>query len=615
MRLILAALLLAPALARAEDPAIAFKRFRMETVLEANGQAVQTVSIEARASTDAAARQISQQSIPYADTQEKVEIVEAAIRRADGKVIQLPKDVGRPVTEIGVVNASAFENRKRLQIVFPGFAPGDTLLLTTRRHINQPVFPGQFALSFAFSRASAWDNAEIVLNAPADMAIATDEVDVKLERSKDGKRQVLRWTYQAAAQAAEPAVLSAFDRLPRVFASTFADWPAFGKAWGALADAKLAPNDAVAKRAEAMTQGVTDKRAQATAIYAGVQSAVRVVPVPLGSGDFEPTSPQTVLERGYGDSKDMAVLTIALLRAKGIAALPVLVNSGLGYTLAKAANYANLNQVIVLLPEWSILLDPASRGTPFGSLPFQEYGKTGLRIGPDGASLMAIAPLAQRQAGERVVTNMTLAADGGLTGDSLNEATGPFAGELRRLGITIVSNGPTRMAEAQLRALGTPGQGTFAGGDPRSVGPGFAIKSQFSLARHTGWLEGEAFTLPTGMRLVHRAGDLLLGPLGVRNIPEDEPTPCYSGRQEEELSLTFPATFRIGRAPRDVRVENEAFIYQSTWETTATQIKVHRIIEVRVATALCSGKLRAQAAEALSQVRRDMNTQIWLEAK
>jgi hypothetical protein len=47
----------------------------------------------------------------------------------------------------------------------------------------------------------------------------------------------------------------------------------------------------------------------------------------LGNGGYEPHDAATVLENRYGDCKDHVALLEALLKAKGIASVPVLVGS------------------------------------------------------------------------------------------------------------------------------------------------------------------------------------------------------------------------------------------------------------------------------------------------
>ncbi len=99
----------------------------------------------------------------------------------------------------------------------------------------------------------------------------------------------------------------------------------------------------------------------------------------------------------------------------------------------------------------------------------------------------------------------------------------------------------------------------------------------------------------------------------MRNLPAGEPTPCYAGRQEEELSLTLPPGYRPARMPKGRRVENEAFTYESRWSLEEGVLRVSRRLTSRVDRPLCEGTLRAAAAKALEDIRRDQDARVELE--
>ena len=68
---------------------------------------------------------------------------------------------------------------------------------------------------------------------------------------------------------------------------------------------------------------------------------------------------------------------------------------------------------------------------------------------------------------------------------------------------------------------------------------------------------------PTGLRLLVRPGDLLLGRVEQRGLPESEPTPCYAGRQVEVLTLTLPPERHVQRLPAGRTIATEAFEFTS----------------------------------------------------
>lgn len=70
-----------------------------------------------------------------------------------------------------------------------------------------------------------------------------------------------------------------------------------------------------------------------TAAVRLVQDTIRYVGEELGEGSYVPRRPRTVIERGYGDCKDKALLLSLVLRRLGIDATPALVSSDNGRSL------------------------------------------------------------------------------------------------------------------------------------------------------------------------------------------------------------------------------------------------------------------------------------------
>ncbi len=304
---------------------------------------------------------------------------------------------------------------------------------------------------------------------------------------------------------------------------------------------------------------------------------------------------------------------MALLRARGIEARPVLINLNPTYTLSGPPTLSAFNHMVTYLPGWDLYADTTAGGAPFGTLPMQEYGKPILHVTAEGAAPARMVTLPPDIASERLHTTMTLDGDSRVTGSSTTEATGPYATVLRGVGNRSMARGAERFASEQLRFLNQPGTGEVTPAPLDAVGPEYGISARFTLDAQPGWLEGDGFTVPTGMRLLPRPGDGLLGPLGVRNLPVTEPTPCYAGRQEEDLTLTLPPGYHPVRLPRARKIEDEAFSYDSQWSLEGSKLHVVRRLVSRIGQPLCEGPLRNAAARALEEIRRDQAVQITLE--
>lgn len=608
----LAALLGSLSIAHAADPG-SIRAFRSDVVLQADGRAVQTVHIEIAVNSDAAARREAQQGLAYADDVEQVELLEGATLKPDGRRLPVLPGAIRVQLAPGVPNLPQYTNRKQIVAILPDVAGGDVLSLAWRRTIRTPTFPGQFASTFLFTRAVPWDNAEVSVSVPAGMTLSTEaHGPAHTEADEDGRR-VHRWRWSAPALASDPAVLSPFDRAPRIFASTFPDWAAFSRTYAGMFAPKAEVTPAIQALADEVAAGAADRRDEARRLYEWVSRRVRWVAVYVGDGAFVPHAAGATLANRYGDCKDQVALLVALLRARGIEARPVLMNLSPTYTLSGPATLTAFNHVITYLPEWDLYADTTAGGAQFGTLPATEYGKPILHVTAEGAAPGRMATMPPDLASERLLATMRLDGDGRITGSSTMEASGPYATALRQHANRVQAMGSERAATEQLKALGQPGTGDIAPAPQDAIGPDYSVSASFALNPQPGILDGDSFPVPTGLRLLPRPGDGLLGPLGNRALPATEPTPCWAGRQEEDLTLVLPPGYRAARLPRSRRIEGEAFSYSSEWTQGEGTLRVVRRFVSRVGEPLCDGPLRAAAAKALDDIRRDHEARVELE--
>lgn len=126
-----------------------------------------------------------------------------------------------------------------------------------------------------------------------------------------------------------------------------------------------------------------------------VQREIRYLGIELGAGGYIPRPAQKVLDRRFGDCKDMVVLLTTLLDALDIDAAPLLVNSGTRGGVAQLGpTYAAFDHVIVMarLDGESYFLDP-TRGEQLGDLQNLQQGNfgKGVIIAADSPGLVDVS--------------------------------------------------------------------------------------------------------------------------------------------------------------------------------------------------------------------------------
>ena len=578
-----------------------------------DGSAVQTAHIELRATNDAAAQRIAQQPIAFSSSREQLTVVEAYTQKPDGT--RLPVDAAAIHAQLvpGSPNLTLFNDQERKVIVFPAVAAQDTLVYTIRREIRKPLFPGQFIWQTLLDRSISWHDYQVTITAPATMPLRIAADGIEAEQRQDGDKIVYHFhaTYPNA-QIAEPAAVGPFQRLPRAFASSMPDYATMARAYAAQAAPKEAVTPAIQQLADKLTDGITDRREQARALYDWVSTHIRYVAVWLAQGAIEPHAASAILEVGYGDCKDHAVLFGALLRARGIDSEPVLINLGNEYVLPDSPTLAVLNHVITWLPEFALYADTTAGVAPFGVLSFQEYGKPAVHAGATAPAERRTPDLAHDQATATFVTKARLEPDGTIEGDSTTVASGAFSASLRSSARSIDQQGRQAAAQAQLKTLGEDGTGSFGFPPPTNIDADYSVVGHFKLDARPELLDGATFPLPVGLRLLERPGDPLLGPLGLRDLKDTDPTPCHAGRQMETLVLTLPTGSRVTRAPHDLVIDNALLHYEAHWTVTQREVSVQRELVSNVTGSLCEGDTRKRTAHVLAAIRRDLDAQIGL---
>ena len=611
-RLIVVPLYLISWIAFADEAPITIKVLKSDTEIATDATTVQTVHYEFRASNPVAAQGIAQQAISFSERLETLEIVEATTLKADGR--RLPVDLTKVITQLqpGVPNMPIYGDLKRMVVIYPDVGAGDGISLTWLRHVHHPLMPGSYSAISTFTRTVPFEDARVSITAPSSMKLVLDAHGVDTDQeTRDGKT-VYRWHYSAAEVPTDPASLAPIDRVPRVFPSSLPDWDAFGHVWASLIADKAAVTPPIQALADRLTAGVSDRREQAKRLYDWVGTNIRWVAIQIGNGTIVPHTADEVLSNGYGDCKDQVMLLIALMRAKDLAAEPVLINSGNSYTLPGAAVVGAFTHCITYLPEWGIYADTTAGGAPFGTLPFQDYGKPVVHAVLQGEVRHNTPVLPPGAASMSLNTKMRLDQAGEVTGESLTTATGPYATALRGIASRAQGTGTQRFAANILRNGAGTGDVTV---DPLvPVTETYHLSGNFRLAPEPGWLDGDSFTLPTGIGVLMRPGDGLAGPMQMRDLPDTESTPCYAGQQEETLSLTLPEGRRPDRLPRDREITGEGFRYVSHYGLIDGTIVAHRSFVSTFSGPLCQGAVRASVAKAFDTIRRDLAARFALEA-
>jgi tetratricopeptide (TPR) repeat protein/transglutaminase-like putative cysteine protease len=576
-----------------------------DIVVAEDGSSVQTVHSELHADNDAGAMRLGQVQVGFNTGRQDLQIVDAYTLKPDGT--KLPVDTSAIYVRLPQddANEGMVTDQRVKVIIFPQMAAGDTAVYTAKIINSKPIFPGIFTYGQAFSPSSPVKEVRDSITAPKDMNLRTETHDIDFKSEDHGGTVTYRWHYSSPTARATPdAEVSPMDLMPRYFASNFKDYAELGRAYQTVAGPKIAVTPKVAALADKLTAGVSDPREQTRKLYEWMASHVRYIAIELGQGTIVPHDVDDILTYGYGDCKDHDTLMRALLKAKGIDSQSVLLNSSNAYTLTQVPTFSQLDHVITYVPGMKLFLDSSTVTTPFGVLPYSEYGKPVVYVSAAGATQGILPVLTPGVATERTTNVMKLSATGILTGTTTTTAVGPSEILMRLIGLAMQAVSPAKIASEQLEARGyAGGTGTLRAGPPMVPGSSYTITGDFSVPGWAEWLSGRKVSfMPIGLRILGVTGDGPMGSISSISSNDMSPTPCYSVHQSEDDSLEIPANTRFAAIPPDAQVSTDNVKFTAHWTVAGRVLSVHREFNSKIDQPLCTGAVRRQAARALLEI-------------
>ena len=609
-------LLLAANFAQAQDAPARIRLGTEDIVVSADGSYVNTTHIELQVLTAAIASQAMQQRVSYEGTLEDVEIVEAFTIKPNGQKIAVdPSSIfAQQAQTAGNALTPIYTNRQQKVIVFPNVEAGDTLSYTVRHNQKQPLWPGQYFLADNYLGTVALDKSRITVTAPKTMPLLVDANGVDVKKTDKGDQTIYSWSYtHPTPEPAQAIAVNDPRSRPHVYLSSFKSYDDLARSYAAMTRGKIAVTPGIQAEADQLTSGITDKRAQAQAIYGWVAQRVRYVAITFGQGSIVPHDVDWVLNNMYGDCKDHALLFASLLKAKGIAADLVIVNAGNDYGISKVPEISSFNHMIVWLPDFKLYADTTASSNAFGTLPLVEYGKPTVHMNASGTAQAQI-PLVGKDMSVAYKVTETMDDAGRLEVTSVTTATGPMAANLRRVASTIQAIGPEKAAGELLTKNGLPrATGTFTIPPPALTGQ-YQLTGTFK----TGGAAVNQFFwgAANGLRALGGPGDFLMGPLNnmANNVKlsDTDPTPCYSGRVTDDVSLQMLPGKQMVSIPADVSIKTAHLQYTTQWTHSGSNITVHREFVVNMDQPICSGTTRKEAADALARIKADIDTRVTL---
>jgi transglutaminase-like putative cysteine protease len=558
---------------------------------------------------EAAISRLGQQSLPYTESLNPLEVLEAFTEKADGGRIAIDPSLILTRDAATGLNAIYQRDAKVKTLVFPDVEVGDAVVYTSSVNRIDKRFPGHFNYQTVFARSVPYDTYRLTVDAPKSLALAVHVRGEGLVHEiveTDGDQRHVFDYHPNVRRLDEPGSISSWDRDPQLVITTFKDASELGASyWGSMKDRDVVSPE-IQALADEITKGIDDKRAQAAAIDRWVKRNIRYVLVFLGSGGITPNPAPTVLKNKFGDCKDHVALMSALLKVKGIASEQVLINVGSAYRLP-ALPIPFFNHVMLYLPEFDLYTDPTASHAAFGILPDGSYYKPVLHISSAGGRAARTPPMLPDDHVTVARTIASVGADGVIKGTTRQTATGIFATSARGRATMMQNQGREKFAELVLRGLGSPGTGVFEPATPSDLSEPYSLQGEFSLNEKLQLPLSGAREIPIGMPIHARPG---AGLLSQRLADRQTDFICYAGKQVEEIELTFAQGLPLPKPIRETAVDNKYFSYRASFIIKGRTLTIRREFTSKVGGQVCAKEIEAEISEPMQRVARSLRVQM-----
>lgn len=302
-----------------------------------------------------------------------------------------------------------------------------------------------FVASWYFRAPNAQEeDARWILVMPKDRLLKVHvDGEVTVSEAIEGDRRIRTFTSPRSGPLLPEAHAPPFDDvLWSVHVSTVPDWEDYVRWERALLVDAFQDSARLKDLSDKLTAGLDSPRSKLDRLYQHVSKEIRY------QQDYEntvagvrPHAGPVVLERGYGDCKDKAVLLIQLGKLAGLKLKFALLRTTAAGRLRPDVPNQQFNHAIVYVPAQGDIrepefLDPTSDGLDLGSLPNTDQGATALVLDPDGGQweLLPIPFQDQRHNYAHVTLSVNVRAPDDVTVEEQMVSRGYQASALRHVG-------------------------------------------------------------------------------------------------------------------------------------------------------------------------------------
>jgi len=378
----------------------------------------------AKAYTYRGKKKLSNFKIKFAPDYSEVELIRARTINADG-VFPVDSTEVNEIIAPGYSGATVYTKVKQMVISMPAFAESSVIEVhyKIKKHKDAPVpFGGinvlvgeEPARKVFFALSGKNIHYKAVSGAPKPV-IAGNTANWTIENYKG-----------ARFESDMPPLRELF---PTILYSASRNWTDEIENIAGMFLPHTVGNDEIAALAESLSADKSKREALENILYY-VQEKFNKIHIEPNWVGYRPNDAAVVFKNGYGDSRDLSVLLIAMLNAAGIKAKPALIESN-GAKIWDFPTVHQFSKVVVMadLDGEKIFLNPMDEYASAGYLGAAN-GEKSLIISPGQSNLTKIPDLTPEDNVGIYTYDLTLSSDGKLSGDITTTAIDNTASAIR----------------------------------------------------------------------------------------------------------------------------------------------------------------------------------------
>ena len=559
-------------------------KFDQRIALDQNRRANQTVELQIKLETAKGVQQHGQMFFPYIKGMNSLNIEEAFTIKVNGR--RIPVDMQKAVFDQPLpmtTQAPMFSQVYLKSLVFPSLEPGDSIFVRYKSQEQESMFPGHFSMPVVFPEEVDYGDIHLQVRTPANMPLHHEQSEIAaptIQERNGWKFYDWYYTSPKKERANETREIAAIDTSPRLIISSFSDWKELAAQYQARAVDKVVVTPAIAKLADDITQGISDRREQARLLYNWVNQNIRYVAVLLGEGMVVPHSTASILENRYGDCKDHVVLLEALLTAKGIASSPALINAGPSYRLPSVA-LPNIvfNHAITYLPEFDLFVDATEKSTAFGELAFSLGDKPALLTANAEIKKTPVHSSSNTYAIYDAVINFDA------NGDANTSVSKKMIGyETPKYRWNSENKRPEERIKEWLTKLKLTGHLVLAEDDPKKLATPHTIawKGKLDKLADFSVKHMQLPSLPLGNDMTVYAAYVQAQQARQQNAI------CPGKLVQLHFQLTFPKNMKVASLPKNIDVTKGDVRYIASYSQQGQTIDVRRVLDRHLTSNVCT---------------------------